>query len=230
MSTTTETVECYGIDWEIEVYRGSAAMDDPSECRLLGATWSTSWHEYGEECGDGDAPWWVAAVPVLALVAVTLGVLYQSGRAKVKGPARLFEILAQADGYGAILMGALVSVILAVALSMATKSLDLEGCTEAAVAGMKVMFEALIILVLAWALSSAMKELNAAGFMVKVLKDSVPLWSLPTLVFLIGAGISFAVGSSYTTMGVLMPIVLPLAFKLARLFDMPIEEIFDDGQ
>ena len=23
---------------------------------------------------------------------------------------------------------------------------------------------------------------------------------------------------------------LPLAFKLARLFDMPIEEIFDDGQ
>lgn len=175
---------------------------------------STKRDENLEETGN--APWWVAALPVVTLVAVTLLVLYTSGRAKVPGAdARLFEILAQADGYGAILQGSLAAVILAVFLTLVTGSLSLEKTTDAAVDGMKLMFEALIILVLAWSLSSAMGELDSAKYMAALVEGRIPIWLLPTVVFLVCSGIAFAVGSSYTTMGVVMPLALPIAFQMS---------------
>lgn len=169
-----------------------------------------------EEDDDGErAPWWVAIVPVVTLVLVTLGVLYQSGSAELPPGAKLFEVLANADGYGAIVQGSFCALLLASVFVLATKSLDLGGLTEAAMSGMKIMFEALIILLLAWSLSASMKELGAPGYLVRMLSDTLPAWSLPSIVFLIGAAISFAVGSSYATMGILMPMVVPLAFKLS---------------
>ena len=87
--------------------------------------------------------------------------------------------------------------------------------TEAAIDGMKLMFEALVVLILAWSLSSAMKQLEAPQYLVSVLGTAIPAFLLPTLVFIVGAGISFAVGSSYTTMGIMMPMVIPLAFDLS---------------
>ena len=59
MSTTIESTRGYGLEFEIEVYRGSSAMDDPSDCRLVGATWSDWFWEYQHEIQDDPAaPWW----------------------------------------------------------------------------------------------------------------------------------------------------------------------------
>lgn len=164
---------------------------------------------------DGGAPWWVAVVPVVALIAVTVAVLWTTGSKKAGPQAALFQVLAGADGYGAILIGAFSATAVAVVLSVATRASDLTGVTEAGIEGMKLMFEALVVLLLAWALSAVMKQLGAPHVLVQFLGKSLPASLLPTLVFAVGAAISFAVGSSYTTMGVLMPMVLPLAFALA---------------
>ncbi|MCA9618622.1 MAG: Na+/H+ antiporter NhaC family protein [Myxococcales bacterium] len=164
--------------------------------------------------GEGDAPWWVAIAPIVTLVGVTLAVLWRTGSAKSPPGAALFEVLAGADGYGAILIGASAALALALVLSLATRSLGLQEANEAAISGMKVMFEAIIVLVLAWSLSAAMKELQAPQYLVGLLRTTLPSFLLPTLVFVVGAAISFAVGSSYTTMGIMMPMVIPLAFEL----------------
>ena len=42
-------------------------------------------------------------------------------------------------------------------------------------------------------------------------------WVLPTIIFLIAAAISFATGSSWGTMAILYPLVLPLAYSVATL-------------
>jgi len=169
----------------------------------------------GDDEDDGEAPWWVAVLPILTLVGVTLAMLWRTGSAKAPASPRLFEVLENADGYGSILQGAFSALVVALVLVLATRSLDLKHSTEAAIEGMKLMFEALIVLVLAWSLSASMKELGAPQYLVSVLRTALPAYLLPTLVFLVGAGISFAVGSSYTTMGIMMPMVIPLAFELA---------------
>ena len=55
-----------------------------------------------EVAADGEAPWWVAILPILTLVGVTLGMLWWSGSAKAPPNPRLFEVLENADGYGSV--------------------------------------------------------------------------------------------------------------------------------
>ena len=68
-----------------------------------------------------------------------------------------------------------------------------------------------VILILAWSLSSVMKELGTAAYLVSILSDSTPQFILPTVIFILGSIISFSTGTSYGTMGILMPLTIPLA-------------------
>ena len=81
-----------------------------------------------------------------------------------------------------------------------------EGCMH--------LMEPLCVLAFAWALGTAIGELEAAQYLVSILKTSLPHSLLPTIVFVLAAGISFATGTSFGTMGTLMPIALPLALQL----------------
>lgn len=81
--------------------------------------------------------------------------------------------------------------------------------------GLQSMIFALVILVLAWALAATTKQLGAAQFMVLLLGDALPAAILPALVFLLAGLIAFATGTSWGTMGILIPLVVPLGYTLA---------------
>jgi len=178
-------------------------------------TFTAATKEAADERTEGGAPWWAAVIPVLLLVGVTLFELYRTGTPEAGPNARLYQILAKADGYGAIVHGSIVALVAAITAAVATQGSSFGESFEAMLGGMKLMLEALVILVLAWGLSSAMKELHAPQYLVTQMQNTLPAVLLPTVVFVVGAAISFAVGSSYTTMGIMMPMVIPLAFELA---------------
>jgi Na+/H+ antiporter NhaC len=71
-----------------------------------------------------------------------------------------------------------------------------------------------VILLLAWSLSGVIKELGTATYLVSVLSDTLPPFLLPAIIFILGSIISFATGTSYGTMGILMPLAIPLSFAL----------------
>lgn len=79
--------------------------------------------------------------------------------------------------------------------------------------GMRSMMMPLLILMGAWMLSSTLQALHAGDFIAGLMGNAVPLWSLPVLVFLLGALISFTTGTSWGTMGILMPLAIPLIAK-----------------
>ena len=72
-----------------------------------------------------------------------------------------------------------------------------------------------VILLLAWSLSSVIKELGTARFLISVLSDRIPMFILPSIIFILGSFISFATGTSYGTMGILMPLAIPLAHAIS---------------
>ncbi|MFT7521793.1 MAG: Na+/H+ antiporter NhaC [Kiritimatiellia bacterium] len=49
-----------------------------------------------------------------------------------------------------------------------------------------------------------------------------PAWTLPSLVFLMAAGTAFATGTSFGTMGILLPLAIPLAFGIEGSDNGPI--------
>ena len=162
--------------------------------------------------------WVNAVVPVLVLVGGVLVGLYLTGRPAAQAMAErgeidavtLSAIIGQADSYAALMGGSLAGVLVAAALSIGQRILSLEETVEAWYAGMKVMLFTMIVLVLAWALSEVTSVLHTADYLAQVLGASIPPGALPALVFLLAAATAFATGSSWGTMAILMPLVVPL--------------------
>ncbi len=158
--------------------------------------------------------WWNAALPVLAVMLVVLGGLYTTGRAAVGSEASLTDVFGAADPFVTLLWGSLAGCVVAAVLSVGQRILSLKDTIAAWVAGMRAMVFPLVILVLAWSLAAVTEILGTAPYLAQVLSDRVPLGLLPALVFVTAAGISFATGTSWGTMAILLPLVVPLTVNL----------------
>ena len=158
--------------------------------------------------------WWNAALPVVTVVFTVLVGLYVSGSA-VTGPgASLMDVLGEADPYATLLWGSLAGCVVAMALSLSQRILTLQETMSAMVAGMKAMMTAMLVLILAWSLGAITGEIGTAAFLAQVLGDSVPFQLIPALVFITAAAMAFATGTSWATMAILIPLVIPLTITL----------------
>jgi Na+/H+ antiporter NhaC len=156
-----------------------------------------------------------AVVPILVLVGVSMGALFVTGSGET-----LRDIVGSADAYGALMYGSLLGVLVAAVMSIAQRLLTLSEVVDAWFAGVKSVLFVLIILTLAWALSAITDTLNTAGFLANTLGDALPPFSVPALLFILAAVTSFATGTSWGTMGILMPLTIPLTWAILGNNDM----------
>ncbi len=70
------------------------------------------------------------------------------------------------------------------------------------------------ILLLAWSLKSSCDDLGTGAFLATTAGQTVsPLW-FPALIFLLASLVSFGTGTSWGTMSILIPTMLPIAYQL----------------
>jgi Na+/H+ antiporter NhaC len=150
-----------------------------------------------------------AVIPVLVLVFGVLAGLYVTGDGD-----SLREIINSSDSYTSLMWASMLGVFAAVILTAGQRLMDIGEIVESWYAGLKSMLFAMIILVLAWALSEITQNLHTAPYLVSILGDALPPGIIPAVVFLLSAATAFATGSSWGTMGILMPLVLPLAWAV----------------
>ena len=163
--------------------------------------------------------WYNAALPVLTVVVVVLLGLYLQGRANLGRPGTLWEIFAEASAFDALLWGSLMGCIVAIGLAVGQRILSVHQAIDGLVGGMRAMFLAGIILILAWSLGSVTEVLGTAPYISGVLEGNMPPQLLPALVFVTAASIAFATGTSWGTMGILLPIAIPLAVAFGGTVD-----------
>ena len=156
-----------------------------------------------------------AVLPIGVLVVGVIVGLVITGRAataEAGDPLTLTNVIGNANSYAAMMWASLASVLTAVALTVGQRILSLEAAVDAWFAGMRTMLLAVIILVLAWALAGVNEALGTADVLVSWLSGSLAPGVVPALVFVLAAFTAFATGSSWGTMGILMPLVIPLAW------------------
>jgi Na+/H+ antiporter NhaC len=163
--------------------------------------------------------WYNAVLPVLTVVFVVLIGLYLQGRSNLGRPGTLWEIFGEASAFDALLWGSLAGCIVAIVLAVGQRILSVHQAIDGLVGGMRAMFLAGIILVLAWSLGSVTEVLGTAPYISGLLEGNLPPQLLPALVFVTAASIAFATGTSWGTMGILLPIVIPLAVALGGTVD-----------
>jgi Na+/H+ antiporter NhaC len=156
-----------------------------------------------------------AVLPILALLIGVMGGLYLTGKAAAgPGASGFREIIGAADSYKALMWGSMIGMMTAAALTLAQRILSLEEVVNAWYKGLRSMFYAMIILVLAWSLGGITEEMHTAAFLVSVLGDTLPVQLVPCIVFVLAAFTAFATGSSWGSMGILIPLVLPLTWAV----------------
>jgi Na+/H+ antiporter NhaC len=88
------------------------------------------------------------------------------------------------------------------------------GVAEAFVRGVRTMIGPVFILLAAWILGSVITALGTADMISHMAARSGSVTLLPSLVFLTGAAVSFATGTSWGTMGLLFPLAIPVASRI----------------
>ena len=163
-----------------------------------------------------------ADVSALGLPTADLGDLW-AGVGRVGQPdgetlgffRRLGVVIGAADSYVALLWASLSGVLVAVAMTVAARVMSLSKTMDALLHGFGSMLPALVILTLAWSLASATELLHTADFLTEALSGRVAPVALPAIVFVMAALISFSTGSSWSTMAILYPIMIPATWQLA---------------
>ncbi|MBU1700312.1 MAG: Na+/H+ antiporter NhaC family protein, partial [Candidatus Eisenbacteria bacterium] len=169
-----------------------------------------------------------ALLPILAVVAATLIGLWYTGSPAAGSPSladffhhpqphRLVgDIFGAADSYSALLWASALGGILALVLAWGQRILDLGEGISAWVGGLRGMLLAAIILVLAWSLGDICREIGTSPYLVGLLSEHLNPHFLPLLIFIVASLVSFATGTSWGTMAILIPVTIPLAIETCR--------------
>jgi Na+/H+ antiporter NhaC len=155
-------------------------------------------------------------LPIGTVIVVTIIGLLVTGRVSLIDSGAdsfsIFDMLKESNSFTALLWSSFAGCIVAAILALTQSLLGVRETVEAWVNGIKSMVTAFVILVLAWCIGMVCVELHTAGFLVHHLASVLSPRFLPMLVFLLAIGISFSTGTSWGTMSILTPIVIPLVY------------------
>ncbi|MEX2368311.1 MAG: Na+/H+ antiporter NhaC family protein, partial [Balneolaceae bacterium] len=160
--------------------------------------------------------WVNMALPIIAVIGVALSGLYMTGISALEAGKEqtLTAIIGGADPFAALLWASFAGCAVAIALVIFQKILTVSEALESMVGGMQSMLMAIIILVLAWGLGGVTEEVGTGSFLASRLSESLPLGLLPGLIFFIAAVTAFSTGTSWGTMAILFPVVVPLVVAM----------------
>lgn len=163
--------------------------------------------------------WYNAAVPVLVVVVVALASLWGTGASGMAAGDQdlmsiIVSVIGDADPFLALLWASFAGCVVAIGMVVAQRILSVQEALDAWLGGIQSMLLAVIILVLAWGLGGVTDGLDTGPYLASLLQDTLPLVILPALVFLVASLTAFSTGTSWGTMAILFPVVIPLAVAM----------------
>lgn len=179
-----------------------------------------------------DAHWIQAVLPLAVVILGAFGGIVFYGTLILQDSGEAFSIFAPSDirrAFGAVsgayqtggvmkvlFLAAVAGSLTAIAMSVMRKLLTLGQALGCYLKTLRFLATAIFILVMAWSMKSICADaLHTDHFLVSVVGDQIPVGLVPMVAFLMAAGMSFALGTSWGTMGILIPILLPFAHTVA---------------
>jgi Na+/H+ antiporter NhaC len=175
--------------------------------------------------------WYNAGIPVIIVIFGTFAGLLYTGwdpavwnNNELAFTTKLSEIIGNSDSYLALLWSSLLGLLGAVGLTLSQRIMHLKDTVESIIQGFKTMLTAIIILVLAWSLALITEHMHTADFISRSLIEfNISPYFVPTLTFILGALVAFSTGSSWGTMAILYPLILPASWMIAEKFNLDYE-------
>ena len=147
-------------------------------------------------------------IPIISLVVCcVIGMIYTGGFFSGTDFVTAFS---QSDASIGLVLGSFFGLVITIVLYLVRRVMNFKDCMACIPDGFKAMVPAILILTFAWTLKAMTDSLGASDFVYGVVKSSAGglMNFLPAIIFVIGAVIAFATGTSWGTFGILIPIVV----------------------
>jgi Na+/H+ antiporter NhaC len=189
-----------------------------AEQKTANQTWSSDQLKTSSDSTGGKANSTGVTLPLIALISSLFIGLYWNGVTGDAWPIS-FEKLKQAYGDAQSNLVLLYSSTIACIVALLANQKAIVGkklsLTQVFGEGVSRFLSPSLVLIAAWCLSGTLRELGASTFLSQALSGNLPPALFPLSVFILGVLISFTTGTSWGTMGVLMPLTIPVCVTIA---------------
>lgn len=165
-----------------------------------------------------------AILPVAVIIFGTLGGLLYTGWSAQEWARtdhalfeKLSDIIGRGDSYTALLWSSISALFTALLLTLVQRIMNLKTAVEHIVDGFRIMLTAILILTLAWSVALVAEHLHTADFIAHTLmRVSFSPYLIPAFTFIMAALVAFSTGTSWGTMAILYPLILPASWMLTE--------------
>jgi len=186
--------------------------------------------------------WWNGVIPIVIVIFLVLLAILLTGRSNAEElglPVTAENIFGHGDAFASLMYGGFTTTLIAwfmyriqyivddalvfpVVYWVRCKScpgrplMTMNQNLTAFIDGIKGILAPVLVLILAWAIGLAISDSGADIFFASALSGSLDPRALPALTFMVAAVISFCTGTSWGTMSILFPIIVPTSWYAAR--------------
>ncbi len=157
-----------------------------------------------------------AFIPLILLFGWILGGLWIDG----KGSGSFFSLIAWRDALSnannvkILASAAIISFVAAIICARIFSKMSFSEIGNTTIEGLSGALLPIAIILCAWGIKASCDKLMTGPYIASLLSDVVsPLW-FPALVFIVASLTSFATGTSWGTMAILIPTAIPVAYVL----------------
>lgn len=169
---------------------------------------------------------WNLIVPLFLLLGLSLYLLWEDGVAK--GANSVFDAFSKADATFVMLLAVFITLIITFVYYMIRKQ-PLDEILYHFYDGGNDLMQAIILLIMVWSLSLVAEDMGFSSFISSTLGTFLPAFTIPAIIFLIGAVVAYFIGSSWGTWGLFMPLGFSLATATDASIPMTVGAVFASG-
>lgn len=192
-------------------------------------------HDEIQPAKNIEAVWWAAMVPVAVVILFVIGgMVYDTAQNEaVLTAQQTYGILStafwtatfsNADTAKVLFIASVAGSIIAILIAITRKNsqnqqrtITLSNALTTWAKGIVGVWYAIAILILAWAIKEVCTDVGTSTYLTAALSPLISPLLLPLLIFLLASVVAFSIGTSWTTMAILIPTVVPLAHALGGL-------------
>lgn len=232
-----ERPERHSLDsWSYTISRaGRLSVEDAAKRRILANSDTAGAAELEPNPGT-PRRWYNAVFPIgvtITVVIISLICTGVTGIRKGEDSFNLQNIFANSDSFTSLLYGSIAGTLTIWLMCWVERItpegtlttifhtsgrapgcrplIPLEESLEVFIFGIKNLVNALLILILAWTVGDAFTQCGTGVYISSALEDSVDAGAYPALTFVISAVLALVTGSSWGTMSIMFPLILPAA-------------------
>lgn len=176
---------------------------------------------------DDDTPSrpWNLILPIILVLLLTLFLSWWDGHAKANS---FFGAFIKSDALGVMLEALVITLILTIVFFMFQK-ISVAKIVTHFVSGGNNLMSVIVLLTLIWGVSAVSEDLGFSQYITDHVQGWIPSMLVAPVLFLLGGLISYFIGSSWGTWGLLMPLGVMLAHQSGSNILLVIGAVFASG-